>query len=83
MSERLGLPVIHLDTLLGSGSCAPAAYREKLAAATARGAWVIEGHPWHARDFADTLDLAVPRADVVLFVHQPRWLSLWRVIRRC
>jgi hypothetical protein len=20
---------------------------------------------------------------LVLFVHQPRWLSLWRVIRRC
>ena len=81
MGERLSLPVIHLDTLLGP--CAPEAYREKLAAAIAGDAWVIEGHPWHVRDFADTLDLSVPRADLVLFVQQPRWLSLWRVIRRC
>jgi adenylate kinase family enzyme len=81
MGERLSLPVIHLDTLLGP--CAPEAYREKLAAAIAGDAWVTEGHPWHVRDFADTLDLSVPRADLVLFVHQPRWLSLWRVIRRC
>ncbi len=82
MGERLSLPVIHLDTLLGWGPCAPEAYREKLAAAIAGDAWVIEGHPWHFRDFADTLDLSVPRADLVLFVHQPRWLALWRVIRR-
>ena len=35
MGERLSLPVIHLDTLLGWGPCAPEAYREKLAAAIA------------------------------------------------
>jgi adenylate kinase family enzyme len=83
IGERLALPVVHLDTLLGLGPCAPEAYREELAAAIAGDAWVTEGHPWHVRDFADTLDLSVPRADLVLFVHQPRWLSLWRVIRRC
>ena len=83
LGEQLALPVVHLDTLLGVGPCAPEAYRENLAAAIAGDAWVMEGHPWHVRDFADTLDLSVPRADLVLFIHQPRWLSLWRVIRRC
>lgn len=85
IGQRLALPVIHLDTLLilpGGEPCDPAVFREKLTAAIAGDVWVTEGHPWHLRNFADTLDLSVPRADLVLFVHQPRWLSLWRVIRR-
>ena len=80
MGERLSLPVIHLDTLWKP--CDPEAFREKLPAAVAGDAWVTEGHPDQVRDFAETLDLCVPRADLVLFVHQPRWLRLWRVIRR-
>jgi adenylate kinase family enzyme len=80
MGERLTLPVIHLDTLWEP--CDPEAFREKLPAAVAGDAWVTEGHPDQVRDFAETLALCVPRADLVLFVHQPRWLSLWRVIRR-
>jgi len=80
MGERLSLPVIHLDTLWEPSN--PEAFREKLPAAVAGDAWVTEGHPDKVRDFANALDLCVPRADVVLFVHQPRWLSLWRVIRR-
>jgi adenylate kinase family enzyme len=80
MGERLTLPVIHLDTLWEPYD--PEAFREKLPAAVAGDAWVTEGHPDQVRDFAETLDLCVPSADLVLFVHQPRWLSLWRVIRR-
>ena len=80
MGERLSLPVIHLDNLWELGD--PEAFREKLPAAVAGDAWVIEGHPDQSPDFAATLERSVPRADVVLFVHQPRWLSLWRVIRR-
>lgn len=80
IGERLSLPVIHLDTLWEP--CDPEAFRQKLPAAVAGDAWVIEGHPDHLRDFAETLDVSVPRADLVLFVHQPRWLGLWRVIRR-
>jgi adenylate kinase family enzyme len=79
MGERLALPVIHLDTLFYLPAWKPRdpeAFREKLAAAIAGDTWVADGH------FAETLDLSVPRADLVLFVHQPRWLRLWRVIRR-
>lgn len=80
MGERLALPVIHLDTLWQPGD--PEAFRRKLPAAVAGDAWVVEGHPDRPPDFAATLDLSVSRADVVLFVRQPRWLGLWRVIRR-
>jgi adenylate kinase family enzyme len=85
IGERLAVPVVHLDTLFslpGWERRDPEAFREKLAAAIAGDAWVIEGHADRFPDFAATLELSVPRADVVLFVHQPRWLSLWRVIRR-
>ena len=85
IGERLVLPVVHLDTLFtlsGWERRDLESFRAKLAAAIAGNTWVIEGHPDRFPDFAATLELSVPRADLVLYVHQPRWLSLWRVIRR-
>jgi adenylate kinase family enzyme len=85
IGERLALPVVHLDTLFtlpGWERRDPESFRAELAAAIAGDAWVTEGHPDLGPVLAATLELSVPRADLVLFVHQPRWLSLWRVIRR-
>ena len=79
LSERLGLPVIHMDTLFYDPGWKPrdaGLFRETLAAAVEGETWITDGH------FAETLDLSVPRADLVLFVHQPRWLRLWRVTWR-
>lgn len=79
MGERLGLPVIHMDTLFydpGWKPCEWDAFRAKLAAAVAGETWITDGH------FAETLDLSLPRADLVIFVHQARWLRLWRVTWR-
>ncbi|HLK26037.1 MAG TPA: hypothetical protein VKT30_15390 [Caulobacteraceae bacterium] len=79
VGERLGMPVVHLDTLYYEPGWKPRpweAFRASLAAAVAAEAWVIDGH------FAETLDLSAPRADLVVFVRQPRWRRLWRVTRR-
>lgn len=43
----------------------------------AGGAWITEGN--YA---AATFGLRMPCADLVLWIEQPRWLSLWRVTRR-
>jgi adenylate kinase family enzyme len=85
IGERLSLPVVHLDTLWsvpGGERRGLESLRDKLAAAITGDAWVMEGHSDSFPAFIVTLEPSVPRADVVLFVHQPRWVSLWRVIRR-
>jgi len=79
MGERLGLPVIHLDTLFYTPGWKPReweAFRASLAAAIAGEEWLIDGH------FAETLDLSLPRAELVVFVQQARWRRLWRVTWR-
>jgi adenylate kinase family enzyme len=77
---RLGLPVVHLDTLYWRpGWVEPEAesFRSKVVEATAGDRWITDGN------FAGhTFDLILPRADTVLFVSQPRWLCFARVILR-
>jgi adenylate kinase family enzyme len=79
VGEHFGLPVVHLDTLFYQPRWKPRsseAFRERITAALAGDAWVTDGH------FAENFDLSIPRAELVVFVHQPRWLCLWRVTRR-
>jgi adenylate kinase family enzyme len=80
MGERLGLPVIHLDALYwepGWREPDNHAFRVRVAAALAGGAWVSEGN--YARR---TFDLRLPGADLVIWMETPRWLCLWRVLWR-
>jgi len=79
IGKRLGLPVVHLDTLYwlpGWRAPLPGAHRAAFAAAFAEEAWISEGN------FIETFDLRLPRADLVVILERPRWLCLWRAVRR-
>jgi adenylate kinase family enzyme len=80
LGERLGLPVIHLDTLYWRpGWTKPEdeeTFREQVRQAAAGETWIIDGN------FGSTLDVRLPRADTVILLERSRWLCLWRVIKR-
>jgi adenylate kinase family enzyme len=80
LGARLGVPVVHLDALFWQpGWVEPenAAFRAAVAAAIAGDAWVTDGNY-----VGRTFDLRLPRADTVIFLHQPRWLCVFRILRR-
>ena len=79
LGERTGLPVIHLDhEYFGPDWKEP---RQKDWANTvtklaARERWVMDGN------YSGTFPLRMPRADTIVFLDQPSWRCLWRVIMR-
>jgi adenylate kinase family enzyme len=80
LGRRLGLPVVHLDTLFWEpGWVEPDAeqFRARVSEAIARDAWVCEGN--YARR---TFDLRLPRADLIIWLDTPRLTCLRRVIVR-
>ncbi|WP_226477869.1 AAA family ATPase [Pseudomonas sp. MWU16-30323] len=80
LGERLGLPVVHLDTLFWSpGWVEPDAeqFRTRVRNAVAPDGWVCEGN--YARR---TFDLRLPRADLIIWLDTPRLTCFGRVILR-
>ncbi|HLI64847.1 MAG TPA: hypothetical protein VKU90_00665 [Caulobacteraceae bacterium] len=80
LGERLGLPVVHIDALFWEPNWAEPdndSFRARLTAAIAGDAWITDGN-----FVGRTFDLRLPRADAVIFVDQPRWLCLYRALRR-
>ncbi|HYD44452.1 MAG TPA: hypothetical protein VEA79_04205 [Phenylobacterium sp.] len=79
LGDRLGLKVIHIDQLYwlpGWVERDPADVRRLVAEAAAGEAWVMEGNN------SRTFDLRLPRTDTLIWIEQPRWLCLYRAIRR-
>ncbi|OOV92094.1 AAA family ATPase [Pseudomonas sp. MF4836] len=75
LGARLGLHVVHLDTLFWeAGWVEPDAetFRTRVRQAVAADAWVCEGN--YARR---TFDLRLPRADLIIWLDTPR-LTCWR-----
>jgi adenylate kinase family enzyme len=82
IGERLGLPVVHLDTFhwnpgwIGSEA---SRFREQLAQAAAGDAWVIDGN------YTSHLDLRLPRTEAVIWLDLPRYIyfprAVWRSMR--
>lgn len=80
LGAKLGAPVTHLDVLFwrpGWGEPEPEAFRAAVAAAVAGDAWVTDGN-----FVSRTFDLRLPRADTILFIDQPRWLCVFRILWR-
>lgn len=80
LGKRLGVPVVHLDTLFWEpGWVEPDAvqFRERVREAVATGAWICEGN--YARR---TFDLRLPSADLIIWLDTPRMTCLTRVIVR-
>jgi adenylate kinase family enzyme len=74
-----GLPVTHIDQLFwqpGWVQTPKPLYLERLAAVVAQDRWIIEGVN------TSTLDLRLPRTDLLVWLERSRFACLWRVARR-
>lgn len=80
LGERLGLSVVHLDTLFWEPDWTePDAeeFRERVREAVMPDAWICEGN--YSRR---TFDLRLPRADLIIWLDTPRLTCLIRVFIR-
>jgi adenylate kinase family enzyme len=77
---RLGLPVVHLDVLHylpGWKRASLTEFRARVVEAHRGNTWISEGN------FASwTFDIRLRRAEALIMLECPRWLCLWRVMRR-
>jgi adenylate kinase family enzyme len=81
ISERTGLPVVHLDVLFWRQGWRPAPREEALghlAAATARARWILDGNFLEG----GLTDPRFDRADTVIFLDLSRARCLFRVLKR-
>jgi adenylate kinase family enzyme len=80
LGRKLGLPVVHLDVLYWRPGWKPsdtASFRVRVADVIASENWIVDG------SFSGlALDLTLARADTLIVIERPRWLCLWRVVRR-
>jgi adenylate kinase family enzyme len=79
LSERLGIPVIHLDReYFGPGwtETEKQAWRRRAGELAAGPEWIMDGN------YASTFDIRVPRATDIVWLDVPRWTCLIRVCRR-
>lgn len=79
LAARHGLPLIHLDQHYWQPGWVPmdeARWRETIAGLCARDRWVMDGN------FGGSLDLRLPRADLVVYLDVARWRSLWGAFTR-
>lgn len=82
IGARLALPVVHLDKFNwnpGWVQTEAALFRQKVAAAVAGDAWVMDGN------YTAHLDLRLPRAEAVIWLDLPRSIyfprAVWRSLR--
>lgn len=79
LGAATGFPVTHIDQLFwqpGWVQTPKPLYLERLAAVVEEDCWIIEGVN------ASTLDLRLPRADLLIWLERSRLACLWRVARR-
>ncbi|MBP6879085.1 MAG: hypothetical protein KBC34_13765 [Phenylobacterium sp.] len=81
LGVRLGLPIVHLDPLYYGPGWAhgdAGVFRRRVREALAGEAWIVDG-----AFLALVGDLTLPRAELVVWLQQPRWLALSRALGRC
>jgi adenylate kinase family enzyme len=79
IADRYSLPLIHLDRCYWRpGWVAPgdAEWFAEVERLIAEPAWVMDGN------FSSTLQRRAERADAIVFLDFPRWLCLFRVLKR-
>ena len=79
MGRILGLPVIHLDAEHWKpGWVAPPQeeWRPVVTRLCQKPSWIIDGN------FSGSLDIRIPASDTVIFMDFPRYLYIWRVLKR-
>ncbi|MBU8598164.1 DNA topology modulation protein [Shouchella clausii] len=79
LSERLSLPVIHLDRFYWKPNWTPTPNEEWdafLKDAVSQNKWIIDGN------YSRTLDMRLNEGDAVIFLDMPRLLCIYRIIKR-
>ena len=79
LAERTGLPLIHLDRIYWQPGWVDTPREEwhaTLRSLVSGERWIMDGN------YRGTLELRVPYADTIVFLAFPRWLCIWRVLKR-
>lgn len=79
LHTTLQLPVIHLDTYYWKANWQATANEEwdaKVNDFALIDRWIIDGN------YSRTLDIRIKRADLIVFLDMPRWLCMYRIIKR-
>ena len=79
LGMKTGLPVIHLDQVFwrpGWVQTPKNEWRQQTEMLVDRDEWIIDG------SYDRTLDIRLMRADTVIFLDYPRFLCMWRVVKR-
>jgi adenylate kinase family enzyme len=79
LGKKINLPVIHLDKEFwnpGWIETPSDQWRDKVRELVKQSQWIIDG------SYDGSLDIRLPRADTVIFLDFPRYLCLWRVLKR-
>ena len=74
-----GLPVVHLDRHYWNDGWVPtsdAAWQEVVRELMQGPYWIMDGN------YGGTMSARIAEADTIVFLDFPRWLCLWRIIRR-
>jgi len=79
LAERTGLPVIHLDLEYFAPDWKEPRQQDwakTVARLAARDRWIMDGN------FSGTFPIRLPRADTIVYLDQPTWRCMWRVVKR-
>jgi adenylate kinase family enzyme len=79
LGTRLGLPVVHLDAehwQPGWVEPPKEEWERKVRALAAGKRWIMDGN------YGGTMEIRFVAADTIVFLDFPRWICLWRVLRR-
>lgn len=79
LGHRLHLPVIHLDRhhWRPNWTAAPTEeWRTRVAELVRQDTWVMDGN------FGGSLDIRLPACDTVILLDFPRYICVWRILRR-
>lgn len=79
LGEKLGIPVVHLDKLFWHPNWTrtpEGEWVEIVRREVARDEWIMDGN------FGVTREMRLQACDTVIFLDMPRWLCLYRVLKR-
>ncbi|MDN4618943.1 DNA topology modulation protein [Paenibacillus sp. PsM32] len=79
LHKILQLPIIHLDRYYWQAnwqSTEQEAWDQKVTEFALTDRWIIDGN------YSRTLDIRIGRADVIVFLDMPRWLCMYRIMKR-
>ncbi|MGV7117717.1 DNA topology modulation protein [Paenibacillus kyungheensis] len=79
LHKILQLPIIHLDRYYWQANWQATeqeAWDQKVTEFALTDRWIIDGN------YSRTLDIRIERADVIVFLDMPRWLCMYRIVKR-